>query len=249
MKFAKKFRDDLSEVMRALTEREKFCFIRFADGEKMLLDRASGVNADRWKSPGARWVRDGLDEALACRLAGVYFGISCPSCDRQSNQAYMARLVDVPEERVTFSDIFVNANWTRWANFCGAEGHPLYVTVGSGMCDYVVPENVVNDERYDVEQLVDKLMDETRPIFMAAGPLGKVAAVRYWKRAVAGLIERPQSIVDIGSSLDPWIHAGAATRGYHKKGSETRGKICWWRDEDRPTANPGPMDHTVKGFS
>ena len=90
-------------------------------------------------------------------------------------------------------------------------------------------------------------MPTSRPIFFAAGPLGKIAAVRYWKRAAAGLIDKPQAVIDIGSSLDPWIHGGAATRRYHRKASDTRDRVCWWRKED-VTASPGPMDHTVKAF-
>jgi len=127
---------------------------------------------------------------------------------------------------VTFATLFWHSNYAR---FKKALDHELagaaLVTCGKG--DYKVPANGVAKE-WDLDALVDELLEEERTILVAAGPCACVIVHEYWKRQDP---DKRVSILDVGASLDPKV-LGKRTRHYQEAsqdGRALRGHTCDWK--------------------
>lgn len=235
MEFTHDFRDDL-ETLDFFAE-EPWALSRFADGELAIIHAIDMKAADGWKPvEAAPGVREALRRSLIAvnALVGYYVGISCPCCDKETCSSYRFILSqahgDTPpfEEKMTFSNIFANANYDRFRQRCLEEKFGARcVIVGSGTpCAYDIPSNLVNHPQAMeiIDALVGRLLDETKTILVAAGPASNIIIHRYWTKCP---LEKRRVICDIGSALDPWLH-GKFTRGYHDPKHPNRKKVCVW---------------------
>ena len=213
-----KFEQDFVRDLDKLDIRGKpFAFVRLGDGE-------AAMCAGRPVRTGDGWSYDGTDTRFARKLrdlvqsdmAGLYVGISCRCCDPDGHRWYREHL-RAPLWRVTFANLFVNANYSRFK----ALDWRGTVLVSSQGGNFTVPRNAVNPE-FDYSPLLQELFQADRPILVAAGPVGKLIIYDYWR-----LAPRRQTIIDIGSALDPLIY-GRGTRGYHDPSSPTAKKVCIW---------------------
>lgn len=104
---------ELDRFMLKIRSGENFALLRFGDGERAIMENRPVHTGDGWSSPGQQTsLGAALNDALALDGANVYHGISCPCCDRAAYYWYMTR---VPRrENVTFSNLFVNANYRRF---------------------------------------------------------------------------------------------------------------------------------------
>jgi hypothetical protein len=195
-----------------------FAFVRFADGERAVCTgKPVDVPRDGWAyAGGPSTLADDLNRALRHAAPDYYLGVSDGCCDRPARDWYLEQ-VRVPLSQVTFSNVFINANYRRFRrlNLHGA------VVVGSGRADFRVPENLFAGG-FDIDRLVEELVKVDRPILVAAGPASAVIIHKYWLRAA-----RKRPIVDVGSALDEWTK-GYRTRPYHYPGSRTAELVCRW---------------------
>lgn len=235
--FHRDYKRDFAEIERALRDGEPFCFVRFNDGEFALLHGHTYKAASGWKVQGSRrvgkkrkelWIRDPLFASLRANVPGYHIGISAPCCLPKLVLFYR-REVQIPPVRATFASLFFNANYAKAMRlFRDFDG----LTVGSGKdCDYRIPADAVNKE-WDIDALVDKLLEEAdKPILLAAGPSSCIIGHRYWERAIERQTQvegfRPQTILDIGATIDVVLH-GHRTRIYHDAASPLRGHVCQW---------------------
>jgi len=204
---------------------EPFALVRFADGERALCEgRPIRLHNEfeSWQSTGESTpFTQLLNASLRADLPGYCIGISCPCCDEDAHRWYLKQ-VTVPRLQLTFSNLFVNGNHDRFLNRVEREKFTeRCVIVSSGKGQFCVPRQAVNDD-WDMDGLVEQLCAVDRPILVAAGPAANVLIHKYWQRAT-----RRQTIVDVGSALDGWIH-GAGTRNYHRPDHPNRKKICRW---------------------
>jgi len=204
---------------------EPFALVRFADGERALCEgRPIELHNEfeSWESTGeATPFTELLNASLRANLPGYCIGISCPCCDVDAHWWYLKQ-VTVPRQRLTFSNLFVNGNHDRFLERVERERlTERCAIVSSGKGAFRVPRRAVDDD-WDMDRLVDQLCEVDRPILVAAGPAANVLIYKYWQRAT-----RRQTIVDIGSALDGWIH-GAGTRNYHRPDHPNRKTICRW---------------------
>lgn len=122
---------------------------------------------------------------------GYYIGISDGCCDPPAKEWYLQQ-VRLPLERVTFSNIFVNANYRRFQQLDTSD---MAIVAPEGG-DYWVPEDVMNGN-FDLDRLVERLLTVDRPILISAGPASCIIIHKYWQRAL-----KKQVIVDVGSAID-----------------------------------------------
>lgn len=230
------------DLERFLKPPHPVALARFHDGEHHVLlgqpyDARSG-----WHVYRPSWLRDRLRDALAADLEDYWVGIS-PPCDYPRGTAYYRGIVRT--KRLTFATLFWHSNYPRVRSFfagkLAAPGVRSFATVGcSARCDYSVPANGVA-KPWNLDELVTRLLQERRPILVAAGPSACVIVHEYWKRADPST---RQTILDIGAALDP-ILLGRNTRDFHKPGSPLLSHACRW-DKAVPWSSAG--GRKIKGY-
>ncbi|HVX12039.1 MAG TPA: glycosyltransferase [Pirellulales bacterium] len=194
-----------------------FAFARFADGERAIcmgvpIQGQDGWSFDRRHGDFAAQ----LNVALRYDAPGFYLGLSDGCCDRPARDWYLQQ-IRLPLERVTFSNIFVNANYRRFQQIDTSD-MAIVATEGG---DYWVPEDVMNSN-FDLDRLVERLLTVNRPILVSAGPASCIIIHKYWQRAV-----KKQVIVDVGSAIDERMK-GRKSRQYQVPGTRTAELCCTW---------------------
>lgn len=253
--FTRDYKADFAAIERALQEREPFCFVRFNDGEFALLAGKPYKAASGWRlrRGSESWLRAPLLASLKARLPGYMIGISTDCCVPKAVTFYRREVMS-PRSRVTFATLFFNCNYIRALKLF-RDLDAVVITSGDG--DFKVPGDGVT-RKWDIDQLVDKLLEVKKPIFAAAGPASCVIGHRYWERALERQTVdrrfRPQPFVDVGATLDVVVH-GQRTRLYHDAGSPMRGHVCGWTPGVRRTglapantqpAGPQPQRHILQ---
>lgn len=219
MNFTHDFAADLAAL--DFNSPDPWALVRFADGERAILEGRDIPTADGWKVPpvDSEFTR-GLWESLHFRDEGYHVGISCVCCDPQSAEWYRAR-VGVPESRCTYSNLFANGN-------AEVAYQRLLDTAQSHMAVLIFPncDCVGNMPRIDdmLSQLKHLDLRKRECFFVAAGPASNIIIHRYWRDTPP---EKRRTIVDIGSALDPLLH-NKITRGYHHPDHPNRQKVCVW---------------------
>lgn len=237
------FSEALERVIRALLEKKLFALARFADGERAVIEM-SGLDVDR---PAERWTTHDpevariLMDALHYDSPGYHVGISCPCCDRDSHEWYMAN-VNQDASHVTFSNIFVNSNYPRAKQIPEilASKGTMPVILGSYEGASIrVPNDCLSrlKDGFHID-LVDRLRGSDRPILVACGPSSEAIIHEYWRSV------REAAIIDIGSLLDPLFH-GFPTRGYHTPGSPTHQRVCSLVPKALKPSSPSPFQGTA----
>ncbi|MDE2101139.1 MAG: hypothetical protein KGL39_28080 [Patescibacteria group bacterium] len=239
MQFTHSFADDLKAI--DWFSRQPFALVRFADGERSILERREIPTADGWRLPSESF-RLALQAALTypdgMGQTGCYHvGISCPCCDAEAHRWYLDKFAPKEHSRLTFSNLFANANWEGFLERCRKSPPRSVGWVGPYPVDALpkflypvawVPRNLVNEPRWSdkVNRIVDKMLHEAAhgPILVSAGPAAKIIVHRFWEQFQYDC-DRP-CVIDIGSALDPYIH-GAPRRGYQTQKPEER-KVCVW---------------------
>jgi GT2 family glycosyltransferase len=196
-----------------------FAFTRFADGERAICMGRPIDGADGWRyAGGSSPLQEALLAALRFNDPDYYVGISDGCCDPEAKAWYL-REIRVPLSQVTFSNIFVNGNYSRFRQLDLSDA----AVVASEGGDHWVPADVWNT-RFDIDHLVERLLGVKRPILVSAGPASCVIIHRYWQRATP---DQRQVIVDIGSAIDERTK-GRKTRQYQIPGTRTAELVCAW---------------------
>ena len=235
MQFTHDFRRDLGVLMRQIDLKEPFAFARLSDGEAAIINMRPVPTADGWTVPASPTAfTSALLDSLDYNAQGYHLGISCPCCYKPIHERLMGRK-KIPDDRCTFSTLFVNGNFERFHEL--AEGVSLFdpnksaLVCPRGRGKLAVPLNLVNHPNAMpfINVLVDCLLElPPGPILVAAGPASSIIIHLYWMRS-----KNRQTIIDIGSVLDMNIHeqggGAVATRGYHSPDNPNRRKICQWQ--------------------
>lgn len=209
--FSHEHHGDFEAILRAPSP---FAFVRFGDGEISILRGHKYTSADRWAITGWSkcWFEDELRAIWGASSPGFCVGIPTRCC----LAPFGFPGCGAPESQQTFATLFLHANTPK----IGAlyEAFPDPVVVSSSYGELRVPPDGVTIP-WDLDGLVARLLESTRPIFLAAGPCANVIAWRYWQRQTPS---RRVSILDLGSALD--FLQGRSTRGYHA----LRRHRCQW---------------------
>lgn len=237
------FREDLDEVLRLIVESDSLALARFADGEASVLKNITVGNKDGWmykKDKNLVFRRD-LRHSLLCNDKNYLYGLSCTCCDKE-NHEFLLNSVRAPLENLTFSNIWVNANFPhfneRFLPALRASGKSIILCSGSKarvselgrhvqVADFIpIPGNcVIYWEKYreQIKGLLDlKATLHRNAIFLiAAGPLSEILIHEMWQA------NQQNIYLDIGSTLDPLLFR-RNSRGYHTAGHTFSQRVCSW---------------------
>lgn len=237
------FKEDFFEIMRTIVESDSMALSRYADGEANVLKNNTIGNKDGWlyKQDKNLVFRADLRKALLCTDPNFLYGISCTCCDKP-NHDYLLSLIRTGRENLTFSNIFVNANFPlfqeHFLKTLAASKKDIVVCTGKKakmrdlnervpVRDFIpVPGNCVvwwEKNRDYIRGLLDlKASQYTNAVFLlAAGPLSEILIHEMWQ-------VNPRNIyVDIGSTLDPFLFR-RNSRVYHRGDSEFAKRYCSW---------------------
>lgn len=216
--FTQHFERDFFAILEA---QEPFAFVRFGDGEYAILDDLDYKAASGWSCvPGACWFKDELAEVLRASMPRFCLGLASPCCMGRA-AAYLRSRTLAETRQLTFSTLFSMRNFRRVprlvAKFRGA------ALVGCKNADFEIPAGGVT-KKWDVDDLVDKLLEVDRPILVAGGPCANIIIYRYWQRAEPA---KRQTILDVGAAWDKQIH-GEVQRYYNVQNSPLLYHECSW---------------------
>lgn len=237
------FQEDFDEVLRLIVETNSLALARFADGEASVLKNITVGNKDGWlykKDKNLVFRRD-LRRSLLCVDKNYLYGLSCTCCDKV-NHEFLLDSVRAPPENLTFSNIWVNANFPRFnerfLSTIKESKKPVIICSGSKarvselekyitIADFIpIPGNcVVYWEKYreQIRGLLDLKASQYRnAIFLiAAGPLSEILIHEMWQA------NQQNIYLDIGSTLDPLLFR-RNSRDYHTAGHTFSQRICSW---------------------
>ncbi len=232
--FSQHFTRDLDRILKALaSDGPAIGFARFHDGEYALLRKRKYKAASGWQADGERaWIREPLMSALTSDLDGLYIGISDITTVPDAFNWY-ARQTKAPKSRITFATLFSYANHARALRFFRSMEKKAVFVGCTDRCDIKVPSNASMD-RFDVDAVIDAMLDAEKPVFLAAGPAACILVHRYWQRTIDDPESR-QHVIDVGAAIDPIVH-GRETREFHRTTSRLRNFEPKW------SARRGAMD-------
>jgi len=237
------FKEDLNKMLHLIAEAESLAFARFADGEASVLKNLTVGNKDGWlfkKDRNLSFRRD-LRNSLLCTDPNYYYGISCSCCD-PPNHKFLLDLVNAPLSQLTFSNLWVNANYpifnqhfipaivksSKKIILCtGAKAKVKDFSKSVPIADFIpIHGNCVlewESRRDFLRGLMDLKATENRgAIFLfAIGPLSEVFIHQMWQA-------NPRNVyIDIGSTLDPLLFR-RNSRDYHKGDAQYSARVCEW---------------------
>ncbi len=237
------FKEDFFEALRLITECDSLALSRFADGEANVLKNNTIGNKDGWlyKKDKNLVFRADLRKSLQCTDPGFIYGISCTCCDEE-NHRFLLDNTKTGSENLTFSNIFVNANFPLFREhffktLIAAKKDIVICTNSKAKLknletvlpirDFIpIPGNCVTyweEKREYIRGLLDLKgsMFKKRIYLFAAGPLSEILIHELW------LVNRENILLDIGSTLDPLLF-NRASRVYHHKDNPFSDRVCVW---------------------
>jgi len=200
--FTRTFHGDFDALLEA---EDPICLVRFGDGEIAIIDGIAHQSADAWATKGTSWIRGDVIRSLRNDAPGWCVGLPSPCCLRNGVRIHPA--IRIPQERVTFSTLFLHANLRSFprviTRFADA------ITVGSWFGDIRVPADGVTVP-WDIDACVAEIIAARRDVLLAAGLCSNVLALRYWDRVP---VADRHFVLDVGSALD--VAHGRTTRHFH----------------------------------
>ncbi len=241
----KDFRGELAHFEGLLLRREPFALARFGDGEiRIVRDTLVGYPNFSYdpRSPGQRWYRDRLVDALRHRQQNYFVAISAPCCVGDAEFFVYRSLAAQPEESLTFACLFVNGNYPlfrqSWLPLFAQ--YDVHLVCQRDAVQDALPFRVaavwpVGDNAWIEDYaLIDELRAHisargvTGSLFLiAAGPFGGIVAQQLFAFAPEN------TYLDIGSTLDPLLF-GRDTRPYHR--GQADHDFCTWDPARLPAA-------------
>lgn len=230
----KDFKKDFIEVIELINSKKPFALSRFADGEVAIMQGRQKNGADNWISPNYLTTL-GKDLLEAITLVGddVYFGISCGCCDVKGRD-YLLSLIKGKEENVTFSNIFVNGNYSDFMQFFSNLKTPIHLISNHktdinrfpmGVKSHLpIPDNCIEfyenlrDEfRKSIEDYYKDIRGEL--FIISAGPLSEIIIDILWKT------NPNNQYIDVGSAISEFVH-GRPIREFAYSNSKYHNRNC-----------------------
>lgn len=228
------FRGDLRYFEELLKNKIPFSVTRYGDGEMYVFEGRQGVNAvQEFSYDGQEHLQQELIESFQHIQENYFVGVPCRCCVGNNNFTRMKELSKKPDERLTWANIFVNANFDYFQN-----------NIVSTFSDYKVnmvapgtPQNlpftvsnfyevgfnawVNNAEVYDkIREYILNNNTKGELFLFCAGPFAKTLSYKLFN-------EFPDNTyLDLGSVFLRELGL-KANRGY-LNGADTLNKNCIW---------------------
>lgn len=234
---------DFYEALSKIKELDSFAISRCADGEAAVLKNETIGNKDGWlyKKNKNLTFRSDLRKSLLCLDKNFVYGISSRSVD-EKNYLFLKKFVRQDLQDITFSDIWVNANYVLFNELFlktlnQTEKKITFIT--NPKAKFTVLKQSINikevipikgncvayweKNRAYLKSLMDlkASLSENEIFLVAAGPLTNIIIYEMWH------VNRNNIYLDIGSTLDPIIFQ-RLSRNYHKPDHPDRNVVDRW---------------------
>ena len=173
-----------------------------------------------------------LRRAIDSDVPGYHLGIPCSCCSPELHNKLKASS-KIPESRMTYSNEMADGNYERFKIKYFPVLHYLTVVAPSDDADIQVPENI--ELGWDYRDVLKKMRESEKPIFVAAGPLSLTLVYEYWTKA-----NDPQTVIDVGAAMDPLL-LRRNTKEYHDDNYPASQRVCEW--EPQPHQDPDPFTY------
>lgn len=236
-------REDFYEALEKIKTLNSFAISRYADGEASVLKNLTVGNKDGWlyKKDKNLIFRSDLRKSLTCTDKNFVYGISSRNID-EKNYLFLRKFIQQDLKYITFSDIWVNANYNMfnelfWATLNETKKEIAIITNPKAnikklkefinVKDFIpIKGNCVQywEKNKDyLKALIDlkASLSEKEIFLVAAGPLANIIIYEMWG------INRNNIYLDIGSTLDPIIF-NRLSRNYHKSDHPDRTVVDRW---------------------
>lgn len=229
------FLDDLNFLKRKLEDKEPFSITRFGDGEMMIMNgtHLNLLHKGEFNFTGQEDIRLDLYKSFTHNQENYFVGVACKCCVGDPNYQAMKKATGLPEERLTWANIFVNSNFipfrsevvstfSQYKIILVSPGDPArlpfkvdtHISIGADAW-------TKNADVYD--KLVDKLSqngDEHYLVLLCAGPFANILCYKLFKEFPTNTIIDTGSVFNIELGLGP-------NRGYLQGGQDLY-KTCIW---------------------
>lgn len=243
--YIKTYKGDFEYFKNKLLKKEPFTISRFNDGEMSIIEnkpfKASRHHGTREFvfTPNVQHIefQQNLLKALKYDSTNYYTGIVCPCCATTAQHLNVKKLINRPEEKLTWANIFVNSNFNLYIK----EIVPIFEFYDS---IYIICSDKANIKKLPFYKniknvqyiptmawldttIVDKFKKniKTAPrgtlFLIAGGPLANVLTM------IGNEQNKHNTYIDIGSTLDKMLNLGV-TRGYHKPNNKFNKRTCIW---------------------
>lgn len=236
------FKLELKKLINRIESKEPFCFVRYGDGEAMLMNNqpisknTQAYYADKWSSNGGETkIGVKLKEILKINEPEWVFGIPCECCNIQCKKYLLNELL-VDENQITYANMFVNSNYSEfinWVSYINEEVIIIGNKNGLNNLDkfpfkikdyYPLEDDCVNFYENNYESFTNELLTKFKDvhntlIFVSGGPLSEIIIHELW------LLNKTNRLIDVGSSLDLFTH-NKITRPYMDKFSYYSKQTC-----------------------
>lgn len=226
--------DDFDKIFSFIKNNENIVLFRMGDGERSLMLGKPVLAQEGWISPcEVTPLGKALYDTLDIMDDNVYYGISCPCCDKS---AYYWFASNVKSKNITFANLFVNKNYPRFisefekltrdavviANHAGKNNRIGNLTV---LHYYSVGDQCVSFFENELDSLVEEIIKDfgdKKDILYAvsAGPLSEIIIKRLYQN------NPNNTYIDFGSCLDKYIHQ-KDTRPYTNPKTVFGSRNCW----------------------
>lgn len=234
---------DLEKFKTKIRSRTPFALVRPADGEYYVCINQQLTNIDNWTFYENSCLQADLINALkSCEsMDNMYVGIPCKDCSSQIYDWYTSNL-QIPENRLTYANIFCNRNWKSFTDLFVVEKTPFYY-IGPYVSNtqHLELQDVFKTDPYLVNswdskkeyflQSLRKWVSDKKGIFLfSVGPISKVVIPLLFR-------EFPNNIyLDAGSTFDLFMK-GSSNRDYTRPGNYYSSILCNFTYGHRETAD------------
>ena len=263
----KKFDEEFYKYWDKIRFRENFCFLRYADGEGLLMrgetvhTYTQAATVDGWDHPGGKSLLGRrLIESLNNDDPRIHIGITSPAQNVEEYK-FIRTMINVPDTNISYSDLWINENYGKFTKALAELDEPVILiasdkasrrpSLGPLRVDEFVPipSQVVKfyENKYkELHERLDSFVSYTNRLFLvSAGPLSEVIIDYLFRR-------NPNNrYIDVGSATDEIIH-GRKTRPYMDV--ETYNSVTVWHNTNTVGMNfvylsPGETEDTRNFFS
>lgn len=228
----KNFNEEIIKLFERLKSRIPFSFSKFADGEWLMMRNIPINNNEFNYTKDDEFYKDKLIESFQYKDDGYYVGVSC-SCCTGSDHKDMVDYCGQDDSNLTFANIFVNANYGYYKdNFIEEyKNWDIHLVANKNAKVEMLPfkiekfypvENSAWRENYDLIEQIKNENFKGKLFLFACGPFGNMLAHQLWD------VNKENTYMDIGSTLNPWLQSGGFNRDYHIKNSFYANRFCIW---------------------
>ena len=221
----KNYSKDIILLKEAIQNGEHITFSKFCDGEWAVLQNNHIDNKEFHFNPSIdSFKRQKLLEAFQYNNERYLVGITCVNVFGIETHRRMKMVCGLPEERLTWADIWVNSNYQYFVKhivplfrsravvlFCNKNGKIENLPFTPYMVFPV--ENNAWEHNWDhieiAKDVMYKFRHENLLVLFCCGPFGNILAYELTK-------DCPQhTYLDIGSTLNPWLKSEGFKRDYY----------------------------------